>query len=826
MMDNVLAISVRMSGQQSVAAGSRTIRGEIGAITADMKRQASEQRRAIIDQRRSIIDLAAGIATPLAVASGAITAFTGLAAREAAGFTQGMRNWNSVALQSEQTFRKMGKSVLDLLSDPLLNKAPADLARGLYAIESQGIKGDLTLKAMKLSSQGAAAGMTDLFTVARPFVGLMNAYGQTTGPQAARTMDILFKIVQDGAPTMEELASQIGPVGAAAARTGVPLEEVGAALVVMTNKAIPTAEACTSLERIMTTLADAPKELTRYVHDLGYESTYAWVQMRGLGGVVEDLNRDVGDAPDKLAQMGFEMRALRFVMALTGESAEPFRRKIEDMCNASGAMLKSLGEQAKGTEFQWQRTTAMVQRSLTELGQALEPEIKAAMGMVQGLNEEWHRLPAGVKEVVAVTLLATGAVAGLTAGEVLLRTGIMRAQIAIYELNYLKKQAAMASGEVAIAETGETAARGRNMAAIVAETGAMKAQAAWAPAMGARGYTAGGSMLLGEAEVAMRQGLVPPQLGRGLAGTGAAIAGGMTGAEMRAAEIAAPAMLVQGMAGKGFGPLAMGEAAPGLAARAWAGANRPISELVGAGAGAGTLTTIAPGMAAVVGNPVTWLAAGAAATFYWEKKAVIGRAIDRMEEGQRAELEAGAKAVAAGGAYTYGVHPVDMAAAGRYRPGFFERGVLAQMLGTTEQMEDVRYAQRFPMGSKERERMEQKFRKRGPEALAWFRSQMPERVGPTFAAAPVKPAPAAGTPEATAAGAQAEIDRIIAEQQGKVQQAGYLAEARRLRPDLFPEKGGGREFSVNLYQHLQVNDRREVGAIAQREVDQAFDYGQ
>src|SRR5687768_12475820 len=93
-------------------------------------------------------------------------------------------------------------------------KVPQDanvLARGLYDIASSGFKGAQGMKVLEASAIAASAGMSDTATAARAITGVLNAYG-LGAERAAEVSDVLFKTVEVGVLTFDELAQQLGDV--------------------------------------------------------------------------------------------------------------------------------------------------------------------------------------------------------------------------------------------------------------------------------------------------------------------------------------------------------------------------------------------------------------------------------------------------------------------------------------------------------------------------------------------------------------------------------------------------------------------------------------
>jgi TP901 family phage tail tape measure protein len=306
-------------------------------------------------------------------AAGTAMAFgLGLAYKSAADFDQAMRNVNSIAKVSEQEFAKLTAAVKGIASDSKITDAPATLAAGLYDIYSSGLQGKIALEALEIASKGAAAGMTDTATSSQVLVAAMNAYGKKGAGDAAKLMDVLFKTVDRGVVTFEQLAGSLGNVLGTAAQIKVPVEQVGAAIATMTKQGIGPEEAITSLNAVMMQFLSPSKEFAAAIKKAGFESGLAVIKQKGLTGAIDMLVKSTGGAQDKMAQMLGEVRAVRGAMALTGEGAKMFATDLEAFGKSAGSLNSALAQQSQGAVFRQREAMKQFQLALISVGDSLK----------------------------------------------------------------------------------------------------------------------------------------------------------------------------------------------------------------------------------------------------------------------------------------------------------------------------------------------------------------------------------------------------------------------------------------------------------------------
>ncbi|HUU55609.1 MAG TPA: phage tail tape measure protein [Armatimonadota bacterium] len=330
--------------------------------------------------------------------------------RAAATFEEPMRNVDSILKLSTAGFASMSGAVVELSTR--LPQSAATLAAGLYDIASSGFEGADALTVLEASAKAASAGVSDTATAAKAIAGALNAYGMSAG-SAGHVSDVLFKTVDRGVISFSELAGGIGEVLASAAAVGVPLEEVGAAIATMTKAGIPAAQTMTSLNRIMVTFLNPPKELAEALAKVTDESALQIIQTKGLAGAVEILNEVTGNSPELLAAIGLEQRSLKAAMSLTREEGAPYRQELALQAKAAGATQAALERQAEGFNYQFGLMKNQMSAAAIGIGQHLLPALRPLVDLVGRIAKG---VAAWVKEHPSLTrglALSAAAVAGL-----------------------------------------------------------------------------------------------------------------------------------------------------------------------------------------------------------------------------------------------------------------------------------------------------------------------------------------------------------------------------------------------------------------------------
>ncbi len=299
----------------------------------------------------------------------------GKTVKTAVDFDAAMRNVNSIAGLSEGQFQKLSGSVRDLAGTTA--QTPQTLATGLYDLVSSGFEAGDALNVLEASANAATAGLTTTEVSTAAVAAVLNAY-QMPAKKAGEVSDTLFKTVDRGVISFDQLAQNIGDVLPFSSSLGVSLNEVGASISTMTKGGINPAETMTRIKAVMTALISPSKELKATMTGLGYESATSMLKARGFQGTIDALARSTGGSKEKLAQLFPNVRALGGVMALTGNKAKAASADVASFKNTVGATQKALSEQKKSTQFKFNQAKADAEALAVTVGSALLPALSDA----------------------------------------------------------------------------------------------------------------------------------------------------------------------------------------------------------------------------------------------------------------------------------------------------------------------------------------------------------------------------------------------------------------------------------------------------------------
>ena len=169
----------------------------------------------------------------------------GYGVKAAMSFNEQMTLIQTQAGGSAEEVQKMSAAILDM--GGTATQTPEELSKGLYHIESAGLRGADALDMLKVAAQGATVGQADLESVTNALaatnasgIGGVNGYKDAMGQ--------LNGIVGAGNMRMQDLADSMGTgILSSSKAFGVSLSDVGAALATMTTQGVPAIDAATRL---------------------------------------------------------------------------------------------------------------------------------------------------------------------------------------------------------------------------------------------------------------------------------------------------------------------------------------------------------------------------------------------------------------------------------------------------------------------------------------------------------------------------------------------------------------------------------------------------
>jgi TP901 family phage tail tape measure protein len=339
----------------------------------------------------------------------------GISLKMSTDFQSAMTLVQTQAGASAAEVKTMSQAILDMSAGGA-EQTPIQLAQALFHLESAGLRGSDALKALKASSDLAAVGQTGLEGVTNALVGAYNS-GITGASDFQTTVASLNAIVGAGNMRMGDMVAALSTGILPAARSvGISLNDVGAAIALMTSNGIPAEDAATRL-RMTLSLMEAPTtKAVKALSEIGITSNQLADDMRskGLTFAIQDLENHLvnsGLTATEQAQVISHAfgggRTSSAILTLTQNAKElgvTFQR-VNDGMSSFSADVQS---QSETSASKFAEGMSKMQDASIKFGDAIRGPAGTAMSILAGailsISDGFSKLPQSVQTGIVVFL--------------------------------------------------------------------------------------------------------------------------------------------------------------------------------------------------------------------------------------------------------------------------------------------------------------------------------------------------------------------------------------------------------------------------------------
>ena len=345
--------------------------------------------------------LSVGVTAPMTMAGKNI-------ADVATDFDREMRNIQSISKENDASLAALGQRFLDMSTDinQTTDSAP-NLAAGFYQIQSSGFAGANAMTVLAASTKAGSAGLTDTETAAKGILAVLNAYG-LSADDAARISDVMFRTVDVGVLTFEDLATNVGDFVATGKAAGVSFDDLAAGMATLTKGGVSPAEAATALNRVMLAFISPSKEASKLAADLGIDLSATGLASKGLAGAMEDLRLKTGGNIESITTLMGDVRGLKGALGLTRDEGKAYASDLDAISKSAGATATAFEIQTKSFDAQGKSISNTMDVLKIGLGNELMPMLlevaQALLPIIRGFNDLSEPVKKGV---VVFGLVAT-----------------------------------------------------------------------------------------------------------------------------------------------------------------------------------------------------------------------------------------------------------------------------------------------------------------------------------------------------------------------------------------------------------------------------------
>ena len=324
----------------------------------------------------------------------AVGAFTDIAKAE--------RKLSTISDQSKELIKNFG----DLAAANKFQTTTAEVAGASYEVLSAGFTktADAT-KILDASTKGAVGGFSDVTTISKATVSVLNAYGLSAN-EAASVVDKLISVQQNGLITGDQYASQIARIAPTARAAGVSLDELNGAIATATASGVPVESTFAGLRTAIGAILKPSSEAVELAKDLGISFNAAGLKTLGLSGILKQLKTTGNDGADTLLKLFGSTEALAAI-APSINSIEKLEANIKASANSAGLTATNFEKAIDPIKaFQNQTTEA-----LAVLGRDIVNVFNPVLSGAKAVVAAFQALPQELKSIIAFLVGGGAAIA-------------------------------------------------------------------------------------------------------------------------------------------------------------------------------------------------------------------------------------------------------------------------------------------------------------------------------------------------------------------------------------------------------------------------------
>ncbi|MBY8342020.1 phage tail tape measure protein [Streptomyces spinosirectus] len=331
----------------------------------------------------------AAISKGLKLGTAAFVGFAAVSAKSATSFQTEMTRISTQAGGSAKDVKVLSDQVLKLGGK--VQQGPQKLADSLYHLKSVGMDNAQAMKALREASDLAAVGGADLEQTTNALAGAWRTgiKGATSFHQAVSTVNA---IIGAGNMSMEQFNAAIGTGILPSAKTfGLSLQQVGAALALMTDEGIDSASAATRLRMSFSLLGAPSGAAEKQLKKIGLTGLDLANAMRGPNGLIGaiQLLKDHLDASGMSASEQSQLLSRAFGggrsssgILLMINNLDVLKKKQDQVNNSTGKFDDAVKMQRQTAEAEWKRLVTGLESLSVRFGTAILPPITGFVGFL------------------------------------------------------------------------------------------------------------------------------------------------------------------------------------------------------------------------------------------------------------------------------------------------------------------------------------------------------------------------------------------------------------------------------------------------------------
>lgn len=321
----------------------------------------------------------------------------------------------TISQNAQLPFEEWRDVVVDLSNE--FSKPVEDVAEGVYqTLSNQIAEGAEVTNFLKDSLDFARV------TVASTAdsVGLLSAAINSFNLEATDAREVaasLFKTIELGRVRAADLANTYGNLAPLAAKLGVRMDELGAAIATVSVRGIRPEKTLTLLRNILLKLVAPTDRMREVLKELGSEIPEEVIKVKGLGAVLVSVAKIMDEEGSPAAKELFgRIRAMTGAMLTAEDGAKRYNAALAEFANANKNYSVAAVDTIQNAGFKLRKEANELRNVfLNDLGQPIIDKISEVNDEIGGLTNVIKSFEVEIKTVAKVTTGATVAMVSYVA---------------------------------------------------------------------------------------------------------------------------------------------------------------------------------------------------------------------------------------------------------------------------------------------------------------------------------------------------------------------------------------------------------------------------
>jgi TP901 family phage tail tape measure protein len=402
-----------------------SINAEAVTATAESMDNAGASAGTLMQRLESVSGELAAVGSALSVAGLAIAGGLGFAVNTSMDFEAQISRVGAIAGATGQDLDALRDSALELGASS--SKSASEIAQGQEALAAMGFTAVEIIGAMPGVIAAAEASGSDMAQTADVMASTLSIFSMEA-EKASYVADILAKTANISAASLTDMQYALKYAGPPAAALGIGLEDLSAAIGLMTNAGMGGEQAGTTLRAALLGLLDPSEENAKMMKNMGIAITDAAGNFVGLPQLIENFQTSMSGmtetqkAANLASLVGSE--AVSGMLTLMKAGPAEINKMADALRNSGGASAEAAAKMKDNLKGAVDELGGSFETLLITVGTALTPAVQFLAVAMQGLLDKFNGLPDYMQTTLAV-LAALTALFLLIIGPILLIIAII-----------------------------------------------------------------------------------------------------------------------------------------------------------------------------------------------------------------------------------------------------------------------------------------------------------------------------------------------------------------------------------------------------------------